>query len=69
MICSCPHPPRELYGSGGRFKELRGLERDPVCGMLVDPALAPASIVDDDATLRFCSRGCRQQYEDERVAA
>ena len=43
----------------------RATERDPVCGMLIDPAEAPASLEQDGGTLYFCSRGCRDQYLDQ----
>ena len=46
----------------GQFKALQALARDPACGMLVDPAEAPASFEQDGATLYFCSRGCREEF-------
>jgi putative ABC transport system ATP-binding protein len=60
---------RVLWLEDGRLKTLAALVRDPVCGMLVDPAEAPASILEGGTTLSFCSRGCKQQYEEERLAA
>jgi YHS domain-containing protein len=33
--------------------------------MLLDPTEAPASLDGDAETLYFCSRGCRQEYEEE----
>ncbi len=53
---------RVLWLEDGRFKEMQALSRDPVCGMLIDPADAPASVEHDGATLYFCSRGCRDQF-------
>jgi putative ABC transport system ATP-binding protein len=53
---------RVLWLEDGRFKEMRAFVRDPVCGMLVDPDEAPASIDQDDARLYFCSRGCRDEF-------
>ena len=53
---------RVLWLEDGRFKALQALVRDPVCGMLVDPEQAPASIEQDGARLHFCSRGCRAEY-------
>ena len=53
---------RVLWLEDGRFKEMHALVRDPVCGMLIDPANAPASIREDGTTLSFCSRGCRDEY-------
>ena len=57
---------RVLWLEDGRLKTLAALVRDPVCGMLLDPAEAPARLEVDGATLYFCSRGCREQYEEER---
>jgi putative ABC transport system ATP-binding protein len=53
---------RVLWLEDGRFKTLQALVRDPTCGMLVDPADAPASLELDDRSLAFCSRGCRDEY-------
>ena len=53
---------RVLWLEDGRFKELHALVRDPVCGMLIDPAQAPASIDQDGTRLYFCSRGCRGEF-------
>jgi putative ABC transport system ATP-binding protein len=53
---------RVLWLEDGRFKTLQALERDPVCGMLVDPETAPASVRVDERLLYFCSRGCRDQF-------
>ena len=35
---------------------------DPVCGMSVDPATAPASVTQGTETTYFCSLGCRDKY-------
>jgi putative ABC transport system ATP-binding protein len=59
---------RVLWLEDGRFKTLQALERDPVCGMLVDPAEARASLERDGATLYFCSRGCRREYVESEPA-
>ena len=37
--------------------------RDPVCGMMVDPANAPASGEYDGQTYYFCSVECREAFE------
>ena len=37
-------------------------ERDPVCGMNVDPSKASASIEDHGATVYFCSEGCAAKF-------
>ncbi len=60
---------RVLWLEDGRFKALQALVRDPVCGMLLDPAEAPAELEGAGETLYFCSRGCRRQYEEERLVA
>ena len=53
---------RALWLEDGAFKALQALERDPVCGMLLDPEQAPASIAREGARLYFCSNGCRDEY-------
>lgn len=53
---------RVLWLEDGQLKRLEALVRDPVCGMLLDPMQAPASIEHGDETLYFCSRGCRAEY-------
>jgi len=57
---------RVLWLEDGQLRSLAALVRDPVCGMLLDPAQAPATIEEEGKTIYFCSRGCRQQFEDER---
>jgi putative ABC transport system ATP-binding protein len=54
---------RVLWLEDGRLKALAALVRDPVCGMLLDPAQAPARLEEDGSDLSFCSRGCRDEYE------
>ena len=53
---------RVLWLEDGQFKTVQALARDPVCGMLIDPAEAPASIEHDGVTLYFCSQGCRDEF-------
>ncbi|HEU0247873.1 MAG TPA: ATP-binding cassette domain-containing protein [Gaiellaceae bacterium] len=53
---------RVLWLEDGQFKTLQALVRDPVCGMLIDPDHAPASVEKDAKTLYFCSRGCRDEF-------
>jgi YHS domain-containing protein len=36
---------------------------DPVCGMSVEPATAPASVVDHGETYYFCSEDCYQTFK------
>jgi YHS domain-containing protein len=38
---------------------------DPVCGMAVDPATAPASTVYREQRLYFCAPACRRAFEKE----
>jgi YHS domain-containing protein len=33
--------------------------------MLLDPAQSPVSLEEDGSVLYFCSRGCRDQYQQE----
>jgi len=53
---------RVLWLEDGSFKALHALVRDPVCGMLIDPVEAPASVEQDRTKLFFCSRGCRDEF-------
>jgi putative ABC transport system ATP-binding protein len=57
---------RVLWLEDGRFKELRGLERDPVCGMLVEPERA-VMLEQAGETLFFCAAGCRDEYTREHA--
>lgn len=36
---------------------------DPVCGMTVDPATAPAQRSYDGRSYHFCSRGCAEKFD------
>jgi putative ABC transport system ATP-binding protein len=56
---------RVLWLEDGRLKALAALVRDPVCGVLLDPAQSPVSLEEDGSVLYFCSRGCRDQYQQE----
>ena len=53
---------RVLWLEDGEFKALQSLVRDPVCGMLVDPDQAPASLDRNGERLYFCSNGCRDEF-------
>jgi len=53
---------RVLWLEDGRFKALQALVRDPVCGMLLDPAQAPATLEYEDETVYFCAQGCREEF-------
>jgi putative ABC transport system ATP-binding protein len=56
---------RVLWLEDGPCKEMAALVRDPVCNMLLDPERAPEPIEQDGSAIFFCSRGCREQYEQE----
>lgn len=38
-------------------------ERDPVCGMMVDPARAAASVEHSGKTYHFCAKGCAAKFQ------
>jgi Cu+-exporting ATPase len=39
------------------------MERDPVCGMQVDPAKAAATSVYDGRTYYFCAKACKVKFD------
>ena len=39
------------------------LARDPVCGMMVDPAKAPAKRDHAGTTYYFCAPGCAKKFD------
>ena len=39
------------------------MEKDPVCGMMVDPKRAAGSSVYGGKTYTFCSVGCKAAFE------
>jgi YHS domain-containing protein len=41
------------------------MEKDPVCGMDVNPANAPAQSNYRGRTFYFCSQDCKEQFERE----
>jgi uncharacterized protein len=49
---------RRTDGSDGRYAT------DPVCGMQVEKANAPAHLVHDGADVWFCSDGCYARYSE-----
>ncbi len=53
---------RERLGSSGRYA------RDPVCGMQVELAHAPASATHDGQRVYFCSDRCAEHFASERPA-
>jgi len=54
---------RVLWLEDGRFKTLEALVRDPICGMLLEPAQAKATLELEGETYYFCATGCRDQFE------
>ena len=46
---------RVLWLEDGKLKALQPLARDPVCGIVLDPGEAPASLVHEGTTFYFCS--------------
>jgi len=53
---------RVLWLEDGGLKTLQSLVRDPVCGMLLEPERAAASVNRGGERLYFCSRGCRSEF-------
>jgi YHS domain-containing protein len=37
--------------------------KDPVCGMMVDPEIAPAHTTYESQEVFFCSHECRREFE------
>ena len=46
----------------GLFGKKRAMVKDPVCGMMVDPAKA-LSVGHADHVHYFCSASCKQKFE------
>ena len=42
--------------------------KDPVCGMMVDTATAPAKGTYDGETVYFCAEACKKTFEARRRA-
>jgi P-type Cu+ transporter len=53
--------PKVEAGSGEQAQEV-AMERDPVCGMEVDPATAQHTVYEGTA-YDFCSKACKQAFE------
>jgi YHS domain-containing protein len=51
-----------LYRNRERFGGGNGYARDPVCGMQVETARAPASAVAGGRRVHFCSERCRDRF-------
>jgi uncharacterized membrane protein YraQ (UPF0718 family)/YHS domain-containing protein len=58
-----------LYRNRERLGGGKGYAIDPVCGMQVRTADAPATAVHGGQRFLFCSDGCRERFERDRVAA
>lgn len=52
---------RVLWLEDGAFKDIGAMATDPVCGMAVELERS-VSVIRDDATYYFCSKGCRDEY-------
>ncbi len=54
---------RVLWLEDGRFKDIGRLERDPNCGMAIEPEGTHA-LTHEGRTYHFCSAGCRREFEE-----
>ena len=54
---------RVLWLEDGCFKEIGRLQRDPNCGMAIDPEQAHP-LTHEGRTYYFCSAGCRRDFEE-----
>ena len=57
-----------LYRNRERFGGGAGYAKDPVCGMQVEVAHAPATAVRDGVTYFFCSDHCRHRFDADPAA-
>ena len=57
---------RVLWLEDGEFKSEQVLVHDPVCGMEIDPAHAPAHLSVDGVDYWFCVQGCQREFEERR---
>jgi putative ABC transport system ATP-binding protein len=53
---------RVLWLEDGAFKQMAAMAVDPVCGMAVDQAHAPAHAELDGRLFHFCTAGCRNDF-------
>ena len=53
----------QIGGSPVQIGAPRRLEKDPVCGMNVDPSAAAATVSHIGKTYYFCSRGCAEKFQ------
>ena len=54
---------RVLWLEDGRIKDIGRLERDPNCGMTIEPEQAHP-LTHEGHTYYFCSEGCRREFEE-----
>ena len=50
-------------GCGCTHRRGLKLDKDPVCGMSVDPSKAAASVEYEGKLYHFCSRGCAEKFK------
>ena len=55
-------PVSHTHDEGGGGPPLEARHRDPVCGMLVDPARAKHQLQHDEKHVAFCSAGCLAKF-------
>jgi Cu+-exporting ATPase len=55
----------QIGGSPVQTGAPRRLEKDPVCGMNVDPSAAAATVSHIGKTYYFCSRGCAEKFQSD----
>jgi Cu+-exporting ATPase len=63
MLPRDSHPHDHAHDHGG---QAAGKARDPVCGMMVDPATAGHRLEFDNHSYFFCSAGCRAKFVADR---
>ncbi|MCW8088272.1 heavy metal translocating P-type ATPase [Sabulicella glaciei] len=56
------HRPHHGGGAGGGAPAAPGVVKDPVCGMMVDPAKTAHHAEHAGAAYHFCSAGCRTKF-------
>ncbi len=55
----------QIGGMAAPSGSARKLEKDPVCGMSVDPTNAAATVIHGGRTYAFCSRGCSEKFKSD----
>jgi YHS domain-containing protein len=59
------HDPFDVWKANARYHP-DGFAVDPVCGMLVDPAMTPYGSFRDGVDVYFCCARCQRQFEQGR---